>query len=124
MLIIQMEISTVLKQILFQFLSTDKQWLELSQWFKEKWNFPHCLGAMDGKHVVIQATFNRGSNYYNYKTNFSIVLFPVVDADYKFTFIHVGTQGVCLNIHHFWDGTLWRKTLERRMFWSENKITL
>lgn len=29
------------------------RWLEVSREFEEKWNFPHCIGALDGKHVVI-----------------------------------------------------------------------
>lgn len=78
---------------MFQVPSNAMEWLQISKRFEEKWNFPHCLGAMDGKHVVIQAPFNSGSDYYNYKNNFSIVLFAVADADYNFTFIDVGCQG-------------------------------
>lgn len=48
---------------------------------------------MDGKHVVLQAPFNSGSNYYNYKSSFSIVLFAVVDAKYNFMYANVGCQG-------------------------------
>lgn len=32
-------------------------WLKISEDFELKWNFPHCLGAIDGKHVCIQVRF-------------------------------------------------------------------
>lgn len=61
--------------------------------FQENWNYPNCIGAMDGKHIVLQAPMNSGSNYFNYKSFFSIVLFALVDADYNFIFVDVGCQG-------------------------------
>ncbi|XP_070517429.1 uncharacterized protein [Cardiocondyla obscurior] len=35
---------------------TEKDWLDIAQNFEEKWNFVHCIGAIDGKHVHIQVT--------------------------------------------------------------------
>lgn len=61
--------------------------------YERIWNFPHCLGALDGKHVVLQAPINSGSEFFNYKSSFSIVLFALVDADYNFLFVDVGCQG-------------------------------
>lgn len=31
-----------------------EEWKKVAKGFDEKWNFPHCIGAIDGKHVVIQ----------------------------------------------------------------------
>lgn len=72
--------------------TSTEQWLNIAQQFEEKWNYPHCLGAIDGKHCVLQAPINSGSDYYNYKSTFSIVLMGVADADYCFVYADVGCQ--------------------------------
>lgn len=68
-------------------------WKNISLEFNEKWNFPNCLGAIDGKHVVIQCPVGSETEYYNYKGTFSIVLMAVVNANYGFTFVDIGCQG-------------------------------
>lgn len=58
-----------------------------------KWNFPNCILAIDGKHVRIRSPNKTGSLFFNYKEYFSIVLLAMVDANYKFIAIDVGSFG-------------------------------
>lgn len=90
--------------------TTEFQWREVAKTF-EKWNFPNCVGAMDGKHIHLQAPINSGTEFYNYKGYCSIVLFAVVDGSYNFTYANVGCQGRISDAGIFHD-TMFKECLE------------
>ena len=50
---------------------TAEDWQRIESRFAQRWNFPNCVGALDGKHIVIQVHNNSGSMFYNYKGTFS-----------------------------------------------------
>ncbi|XP_049316671.1 uncharacterized protein LOC125779379 [Bactrocera dorsalis] len=88
--------SAIFKALKDEFLkvpNTHEEWTEIAERFYQRWNFPNCCGALDGKHIAIQAPANCGSEYFNYKKYNSIVLMALVDADYKFLFVEVGAYG-------------------------------
>ena len=78
--------------------------LRIEQEFERRWNFPNCIGALDGKHIMITSPAKTGTLYFNYKGHFSLNLMALVDANYKFICIDVGDYGS--NV----DGSVFRKS--------------
>ena len=74
-------------------LSTPDGWRAAADKFFQHWNFPHTCGALDGKHVACRCPPKSGSQYFNYKGFYSIVLMALVDADYKYIWADVGGTG-------------------------------
>ena len=72
--------------------NTELKWRRIAKEFETRWNFPHCLGCIDGKHVVMQAPARSGSEYFNYKKSHSILL-AVCNARYEFTLVDIGDAG-------------------------------
>jgi len=72
---------------------TTTDWSRIADGFMESWNFPNCIGAIDGKHVMMDCPNNAGSAYYNYKGFHSVVLLAMCDAKYCFTFLDIGGFG-------------------------------
>lgn len=85
---------------------TPDDWRTVARGFSTRWNFQHCLGAIDGKHVAIRCPRNAGSLYYNYKGFHSVVLMALVDANYKFIWVEIGANGSASDAQIFNHGEL------------------
>ncbi|XP_075721454.1 uncharacterized protein LOC142764804 isoform X2 [Rhipicephalus microplus] len=73
--------------------STQNEWSKVASDFKEKWDMSHCLGAIDGKHVIVECPANSGSRDRNYKGSFSKSLMEISDANYSFLYVEIGHNG-------------------------------
>lgn len=72
---------------------SEEEWNQITRGFFIRWNFPNCVGAIDGKHINVKCPPGTISDFFNYKSTFSIVLLACVDHDYCFTYIDVGAKG-------------------------------
>ncbi|KAG1968288.1 hypothetical protein F2P79_003242 [Pimephales promelas] len=96
-------------------------WEDIALAFEDRWNFPNCIGALDGKHIYITALPKSGSLFYNYKGSFSIVLLALVDGNYKFIAIQVGDFGKSSDGGVYSNSTLGRAMKEKTLSVPEEK---
>lgn len=61
--------------------------------FRARWNLPNCLGALDGKEIMIKTPPHSGSMFYNYKSYFSFKVLAISDAFLRFTWASIGDYG-------------------------------
>ncbi|CAH1969493.1 unnamed protein product [Acanthoscelides obtectus] len=88
-----------------KFSNSTEKWKEIS-------NYPHCIGAMDGKHIDIIPPRNSGSYYFNYK---GMVLLAIVDANYRFLLVDFGTNGRVSDGSVLQNTRLYEKLVEKNL---------
>lgn len=72
---------------------TNEELKSIAKYFEDTWDYPICCGAIDGKHVLIMAPPNCGIECYNYKGTNSVVLLSMVDYNYCFSYVSIGSRG-------------------------------
>ncbi len=91
--------------------STEEEWEDVAKGFWDAWQYPYCIGAVDGKHVQVRSFPHSGSMFRNYKGTFSLVLFAICDSQYKFLYCNVGCAGSA-NDAAIWLNSAFKKKLE------------
>ena len=66
--------------------------MKIAEAFGDRWNFPDCLGAINGKHSP-RYPIKSDSYYLTHKSYPRITCLFAVDNDYKLIFIDVGCNG-------------------------------
>ena len=102
------EVSTAIwdtMQLLYLPQPTTEMWETMTRRFEERWQFPHSIGVLNGKYIMIKKPAKSGSSFFNYKQTFSVVLMATIDADYKFITIDVGSMG------RFSDGSIFSNSV-------------
>ena len=66
-----------------------EDWLLVKSVFRRRRNFPHALGALDGRHIP---DVNKGEAASS-STATPIALLSLVDVDYKFLWVDMGAAG-------------------------------
>lgn len=72
---------------------TTEIWEQSAKGFGDVWQFPNCIGSIDGKHITIKCPNKTGSNHFCYLNKFSIVLLAIVGPDYRFICVDIGGYG-------------------------------
>ena len=67
-------------------------WVEISRKFEQRWNYPHVIGAIDGKQVWVVKPNNGGSYIYNYKHTHSSKFLSIASPRYECLYGDVGTN--------------------------------
>lgn len=71
------------------------------------------MGAVDGKHCIVQCFDRSGSVFFNYKKTFSLVLMAISASDLSFLYVDIGCPGSESDAG-IWDKTQFKKCLDSK----------
>lgn len=99
-----------------------KDLIKTAREFWEKWNFPNCVGSIDGKHIRISCPGKSDSLFFSYKDFFSIVLLAIVDANCKFIYVDIGSYGKESDSGIFSSSSLYKLIKQGNYFLPNEKL--
>lgn len=98
--------SAINKKLQTKFIPTPSisDWERISEEFWTKWSFPNCIGALEGKQLVIDSSVKNGTLFY--RKTYSLILLALVDANNHFITVDIGLFGQNNDIGIFTDSNL------------------
>ncbi|CAF2774815.1 unnamed protein product [Rotaria sp. Silwood2] len=112
---------------LIKFPTTDVEIRETIQGFFTKFDYPSCLGSLDGTHIQIKPPLGAEPDYYNYKKYHSVIMLATVNSDLLFTYINVGAPGRCNDSSVYSRCTLYdvvRNSIYNNYYIIENNVKI
>jgi hypothetical protein len=82
------------------------------------------VGAIDGKHIAVKQPPGSGSDFYNYKRFYSVILFALVDGNYNFLYVNVGSNGRASDGAVFQNSALYKGFNENTLNVPEDHVVL
>lgn len=95
-----------------QMPNSEAAWRAVAEGFLQKCQFPHCVGVLDAKRIVLQAS-GHSSSFHNKEC--SVLLTAAVGADYKFLHVSVRAQAEDSDTFVFEDSDF-RRLLDQGLF--------
>ncbi|XP_066463503.1 uncharacterized protein [Eleutherodactylus coqui] len=92
-----------------------QDWLDVAEGFMNAAQFPNCIGALDGKHIRVLKPPNSGSQYFNYRQFFSVVLHAVADSNCRFLLVDIGAFGSAADARIFSTSRMGRQMREQQL---------
>ena len=75
--------------------TTPEGWKELETELRQKWIVPHVIGALDRNHVANRKPPKSVSSTITTRVLLYSPVGPVVDDEYRFRWVDIGTEGSC-----------------------------
>ncbi|CAF4211088.1 unnamed protein product, partial [Rotaria sordida] len=107
---------------LIKFPTTQQEIRATTDAFLKKYNYPMCLGALDGTHIAIEPPIGYEPDYYNYKKHHSIILLAIVESSLKFIYVNIGAPDRCNDANVYTRSSLYE--LLQGNIYAENYITI
>ena len=94
----------------YVYMPKDERLREIVDGFDACWGFPQTAGAIDGTHIpILRPSGDSGSDYYNRKGFYSIVMQALVDYRGIFLDIYLGWPGKVHDARVFSNSSLYAK---------------
>lgn len=74
-----------------QIPASENDWKDIQKGFNDLLSISDCVGCIGGKHIIVKCPSNLGSQ--SFKGTLYIVILAMVDYEYNFTFIDIGSYG-------------------------------
>lgn len=104
----------VLKDKYLKCPDSAEEWQDVARGFESQWDFPNCVGALDGRELYIRAPPANTESASNNKEQFSAVLMGLVDNNYRFLYADVGWNGRVLSSGQL-NGCILGDALDKRL---------